>query len=232
MKNKVIKIDIKTGEKLDEIYTQPAKTVANFNSNISIDENNNIIVLTTNGALYSLNLFNQNIVNWILNFKNEDEVTFNAKPIIIAGENILVSTGNKLSVISTKGKRKWEIDLKTSVNPIVSGKYVLLITDKNYLMLIDIDDGKIIYSQNIIKILKNNINKNYNKKIKKFEHLFLINNKILLISKSSYFLELNLGKKINISSIRKKPFEISSDIIFHKNDLLLVSDTKRIYKIN
>ena len=39
-------------------------------------------------------------------------------------------------------------------------------------------------------------------------------------------------KKINIKSIRKKPFQISSDIIFHKNNLLLVSENKRIYKIN
>ena len=231
-KNKVIKIDVKTGDKLDEIYTQPAKTVANFNSNLSIDENNNIVVLTTNGTLYSLNLLNKKIINWILNFKSEDEVTFQAKPIIIADQNILISTRNKISAISTNGKRKWEIDLKTSVNPIVSGKYILLITDKNYLMLIDKDTGKIIYSQNIIKILKNNIDKNYSKKIKKFKHVFLINNNILLISNSSYFIELNLKKKINISSIRKKPFKISSDIIFHKNNLLLVSETKRIYKIN
>ncbi len=55
-KNKVIKIDIRTGNKLDEIYTQPADTVSSFKNNLSIDNNNNLIVLTTNGSLYSLNL--------------------------------------------------------------------------------------------------------------------------------------------------------------------------------
>ena len=81
-------------------------------------------------------------------------------------------------------------------------------------------------------MLKNDTDKNYGKKIKKFEHLLLINNKVLIISESSYFIELTLGKRISISSVRKNPFQIISDIIFFKSNLLLVSDTKRIYKIN
>jgi len=32
--------------------------------------------------------------------------------------------------------------------------------------------------------------------------------------------------------VRKNPFQIVSDIIFFKNNLLLVSDTQRIFKIN
>tara|TARA_A100001011_G_scaffold106630_1_gene112972 strand:+ start:2338 stop:3663 length:1326 start_codon:yes stop_codon:yes gene_type:complete len=231
-KNKVIKVDLKTGNKLDEIYTQPAKTVSSFNSNLSIDNSNNVLALTTNGTLYSLNLLNKKVINWIVNFKNEDEVTFQAKPIIVVDNDILISTKDKISVISTTGKKKWEIDLKITVNPIVSGKYILLVTDKNYLMFIDKDTGKIMYSQNIIKMLKNDTDKNYGKKIKKFEHLLLINNKVLIISESSYFIELTLGKRISISSVRKNPFQIISDIIFFKSNLLLVSDTKRIYKIN
>ena len=81
-------------------------------------------------------------------------------------------------------------------------------------------------------MLKNDTDKNYGKKIKKFEHLLLINNKVLIISESSYFIELTLGKRIIISSVRKNPFQIVSDIIFFKNNLLLVSDTQRIFKIN
>ncbi len=231
-KNKVIKIDIRTGNKLDEIYTQPADTVSSFKNNLSIDNNNNLIVLTTNGSLYSLNLLNKKNINWILNFRNEEEVTFQAKPIIIADKDIIISTNNKISLVSISGKRKWEIDLKTSINPIVSGQYVLLITDKNYLMFIDRNTGKIIYSQNLLKILKSNIEKKYSKKIKKFDHFFLIDNNMLVISNSSYFIEFSLGKKININSVSKKPFQISSDIIFNKKDFLFVSDTKRIYKIN
>ena len=231
-KNKVLKVDLSTGNKLDEIYTQPAKTVSNFNSNLSIDNNKNILVLSTNGTLYSLNLLNKKIINWIINFKDEEELTFQAKPIIVVDNDILISTKDKITVITTSGVKKWEIDLKTTVNPIVSGKYILLITDKNYLMFIDKDTGEIIYSQNIIKMLKNDIDKKYGKKIKKFEHVFLIKNKILVISDTSYFIEFSLDKKINISSVRKKPFQIISDIILNKNNLLIVSDTKRIYRIN
>ena len=88
-KNKIILIDIKNGKKIDEFYTQPSKTVSNFESNLAIDKNNNLLFLSTNGSLYSLNLINKKNINWIQNFKSENEIIFNANPIIISNDKIL-----------------------------------------------------------------------------------------------------------------------------------------------
>ena len=57
-------------------------------------------------------------------------------------------------------------------------------------------------------------------------------NKLLLISSNSYFIEVSLKNIINTNSIKKNPFEIASNIIFLQNEMIFISDSKRIYKVN
>ena len=78
-------------------------------------------------------------------------------------------------------------------------------------------------------MIKKDFKKNFKKKINK---LFLVNNKLLLISDNSYFIELNIEDITNVNSIKKNPFKISSDIIFLKNEMIFVSNSNRIYKVN
>ena len=55
-------VDLKDGKKVDELYTQPAKTVSNFQNNFALDRNNNLLFLSTSGSLYSLSLINNKII--------------------------------------------------------------------------------------------------------------------------------------------------------------------------
>ena len=83
-KNKIILIDVKTGNKIDELYTQPSKTVSKFESNLVIDNKNNLLFLSTSGSLYSINFINNkkiNILNYILN--PESEIVFDKNTIKI-----------------------------------------------------------------------------------------------------------------------------------------------------
>ena len=74
--------------------------------------------------------------------------------------------------------------------------------------------------------------KNLKRKIKKIDYIYLTNNKLLLISDNSYFIELNLQKIINVNSIRKNSFDISSDIIFYEKEMVFINKSNIIYKIN
>ena len=74
--------------------------------------------------------------------------------------------------------------------------------------------------------------KNLKKKIKKINHIYLIGNKLLLISENSYFIEVNLQNIINVDSIKKNPFEISSDVIFYDKEMVFINKSNRVYKVN
>ena len=80
--------------------------------------------------------------------------------------------------------------------------------------------------------MQKDFKKKFQRKIKKIDHIFLTDNKLLLISKNSYFVELSIDNIVNISSIKKNPFDISSDLIFLKDEMIFVSNSKRIYKVN
>tara|TARA_Y100000992_G_scaffold301687_1_gene273244 strand:- start:636 stop:1958 length:1323 start_codon:yes stop_codon:yes gene_type:complete len=231
-KNKIILIDIKNGNKIDELYTQPSKTVSNFESNLAFDKNKNLLFLSTSGSLYSLNLINQKTINWIQNFKSENEIIFNGNPIILSNDNIIVSTNNNISLINQNGMRLWNLIISSNVPPKISGDTIFLIDKNNYLIFIDTKTGQIIFSKNIHLILHEDYKKNFQKKIKKINHMFLIKNKLLLVSDNSYFIELNIKNSVNVSSIKKNSFRIASDIIFIENEMILVSKTNRVYKIN
>ena len=43
-------------------------------------------------SLYSINFTNQKNINWIQNFKPENEIIFNGNPINIFNDQILIST--------------------------------------------------------------------------------------------------------------------------------------------
>ena len=97
-KNKIILIDVKNGNKIEELYTQPSKAVSKFESNLAIDKKNNLLFLSTNGSLYSINLINQKTINWIQNFKSENDIIFNANPIQISKDKIMISTNKNIYI--------------------------------------------------------------------------------------------------------------------------------------
>ncbi len=231
-KNKIILIDIVSGKKIDELYTQPSKTVSKFESNLAIDNNENLLFLSTSGSLYSLKLINQKKINWIQNFKSENDLIFNGNPIIISKDEIMISTNNSISLLNTNGRRLWNLDITSSTSPIISGNIIFTINKDNYLILIDKNKGQIIYSKNIYLMLEKEFSKNFKRKIKKIKHIYLVNKKLLLISSNSHFIELDIGNYISINSLKKNPFDISSDIIFLNNEMIFISNSKRMFKVN
>ena len=228
-KNKVILIDLQNGKKIDELYTQPSKTVSKFESNLAVENNNNLLFLSTNGTLYSLNLINKKVINWIQNFKSENEIVYKGNPIIVKDNDIMISSRDSISLLNLNGARIWDLSIKLITAPIISGNTIFAINKDNFLILINKNTGNIIYSKNIHSMIKKDFKKNFKKKINK---LFLVNNKLLLISDNSYFIELNIEDITNVNSIKKNPFKISSDIIFLKNEMIFVSNSNRIYKVN
>ncbi len=231
-KNKIILININNGDKIDELYTQPSKTVSKFESNLAIDNNNNLLYMSTSGVLYSLNLINNKRINWIKNFKQENEIIYEGNPIIVQNDNIIISNKDSISLLNTNGNKIWELNVKSILPPVISGNTIFVVNKDNFLILINKNDGIVKYSKSINSLISKDFKKNLKRKIKKIDYIYLIDSKLLLISKKSFFIEINIKNNININSIKKNPFEISSDIIFLNNDMIFINKSNRIYKVN
>ena len=231
-KNKIILININNGDKIDEFYTQPSKAVSRFESNLAIDKNNNLLFMSTSGILYSLNLINNKRINWIKNFKQESEIVYEGNPITVQNDNIIVSDKNSISLLNVNGNKIWDLNIKSNLPPVISGNTIFVINKDNFLLFINKNNGLIKFSKNINSLITKNFKKNLKRKIKKIDYIYLTDNKLLLISKNSYFIEINIQNTINVNSIKKNPFEISSDIIFLNKEMIFVNKSNRIYKVN
>ena len=231
-KNKVILINIKNGDKIDELYTQPSQAVSDFESNLAVDNNNNLLFMSTSGILYSLNFINNKSINWIINFKQDSEIIYKGNPIIVSNDKIIISSKDNISLINVNGAKIWDLNIKSNLSPIVSGNTIFTVNKDNYLILINKNTGQIIFSKNIYSLITKEFQKNLKRKIKKISHIYLTGNKLLLISENSYFIELNLKNIININSIKKNPFKISSDVIFYDKKMVFINKSNRIYKVN
>ena len=231
-KNKVILINIKNGDKIDELYTQPSQAVSDFESNLAVDNNNNLLFMSTSGILYSLNFINNKSINWIINFKQESEMIYKGNPIIVSNDKIIISSKDNISLINEDGAKIWDLNIKSNLSPIVSGNMIFTVNKDNYLILVNKNTGQIIFSKNIYSLITKEFQKNLKRKIKKISHIYLTGNKLLLISENSYFIEVNLKNIINVNSIKKNPFKISSDVIFYDKKMVFINKSNRIYKVN
>ena len=231
-KNKVILINIKNGNKIDELYTQPSQAVSDFESNLAIDNNNNLLFMSTSGILYSLNFINNKSINWIINFKQESEMIYKGNPIIVSNDKIIISSKDNISLINEDGAKIWDLNIKSNLSPIVSGNTIFTVNKDNYLIFINKNTGQIIFSKNIYSLITKEFQKNLKRKIKKISHIYLTGNKLLLISENSYFIEVNLKNIINVNSIKKNPLKISSDVIFYDKKMVFINKSNRIYKVN
>ena len=62
-------------------------------------------------------------------------------------------------MLSENGKKIWDLSIKSNISPIISGNTIITITKDNYLLLIDKENGEIIYSKNIYLLIKNDFKK-------------------------------------------------------------------------
>ena len=228
-KNKIILIDFKSGEKIDELYTKPAKIVSEFESNLAIDQNKYLYFLSTAGNLYSLDLINKKVIRWVINLNINNDVSFSSKPIIIKNDKILVTSKSTIFLYSNYGEKIWEKNIESNTKPIISGDMIFLVNKNNFLVVINLMTGKVVFSDKVSSIISRSFDKKFNKKIKSIEEILIFNNKLLLISDNSYFVELNINKNIAINSIMKKPFDIGSDIILVNKKIIIIGNNKKIY---
>ena len=139
---------------------------------------------------------------------------------MIAEDSILFSNNKNefYSIDTITGLINWKNEISSILKPIVMGKFVITVSDKGYLYIIDKKKG------NILRI--NNLHKNY--KIKKRKDIsatgFLIaQNKVYLSNDDGKLIVADLNNG-NILSIKK----ISGDKILqpyvHNNNLFVVSN--------
>ena len=176
-----------------------------------------------------MRLIKNKIINWVLNFNLDDELIFNSSPIAILRDNIIVTTYNTLGIYKKTGNRLWDLNIKTIITPAVSGNIIVTVTKDNLFTVIDLFDGEILFSKNLISMISDSTNKNF-KKIKNIKKIMITNNKALIISDNSYLIEVDINNEFKITSLKKFP-SLISDILIIDKSFFAVGEKNKLLKI-
>jgi outer membrane protein assembly factor BamB len=228
-KNILRSISIKDGSEIWNLKTEESLTKSNTKISIVI-KNENIYFNNSIGDITAVNLKSGQLV-WQLptqsNNISKNAFQLSNSKLVIDEDSILFSNNKRefYSIDVVTGLINWKNEINSDLKPIVIGKFIMTISDKGYLYIIDKKKG------NIIRI--NDLHKTY--KTKKRKKIFTTG---FVIAQSRLYLSNNDGKLIVVdlsSGNILKVNNISGDKILQpyiNNNHLFVIRNGSIIKYN
>ena len=211
------------GNIIKQIPTEETTVKNNFKSNLSINQDS-VLYLNTYGSLYSIN-FTSKEINWFLNLK--DAINFSSNDLFFGSEvinsksKIVVSSNFYTYIInSNNGSIDYKINFSSNIKPIILSNYLFAVTKNNFLVSIDINKKKIIYSYDIENKISEFLNENKKAKVE-LDSMFILNNNIYLFLKNSYFLQFDI--RGNLENIKKLPKKKLSNLTFIDGNMLYLN---------
>ena len=215
-------ISIKDGSELWNLKTEELLTKSNTKISIVI-EKENIYFINSIGDITAVNLKSGQLV-WQLptqsNNINKDAFQLSNSRLVINKNSILFSNNKSefYSIDTSTGLINWKNEINSDLKPVVIGKFVITISEKGYLYIIDKKTG------NIIRI--NDLHHEY--KVKKRKDIsttgfFIARNKVYLSNDDGKLIisDLDTGTVININKITSgkilQPYVNNNNLFLIKN---------------
>ena len=140
---------------------------------------------------------------------------------MIGLENFYILNAKTGSIIS---KKNFSIISK----PVINRKNIFLISKNNFLISMNIDTGKIIYSYDIGQKIADFVGSK--KKKIEVKTLLIVNDGIFVFLKNSYLIKFNINGEIN--ELIKLPSKLHSHPIFINDYLLYLDKSNKLFLIN
>ena len=224
-------LDKFNGKRLKIIPTEETILKNQYVNSLSSDENT-LFFLNTYGSLYSISQ-NDLKINWFSNFNQSLDMNpgnlFFSNPIILHDNMLVISTDPFLYIVnSINGSIIYKLPITSIVKPIISGKYIFLITKDNLLVCIDLISGKINYSIDIGLEIANYLNSK-NKTIQ-IKSMSILNSNLFIFLNNSYVVQFN--KIGNIKKINKLPDKLGTFPIFISKSIMYLNKKNKLVVVN
>ena len=173
---------------------------------------------------------NNGKIYWTLNTTdsatNLDDDFFKSSEIVISDNDIIFSASSSIFSFNLhNGFLNWKEDIGSKNTPIVDGNNIFLITEHGYFVNIDRNSGKIIWSTNILKILKKR------KQITQITGFIMGSGKIYATTLNGYLIVCSAVSG-NIEYFKKIGDQITAAPIISDGSLYILTENSRILGFN
>ena len=229
--NNLYFFDLNSGEIIKKIPTEETVLKNKFINNLSANKDK-IFYLNTYGSLYALDKDTAKI-NWFLNLNQSEDINpsnlFLSNQIINNGDKIAVSSDSKTYIIDVEtGSVDYSQNFSSIIKPILTKKYLFLITKNNLLISVDLKNFEIIYSYDLNEKIAKYLN--IKKRSAEFQSMMIANNYLYIFLKNSYFLKINFNGEIQ--SVQKLSSKFKTYPIFVDNSLMFINNKNKLVVID
>ena len=213
------------------IPTEETAVKNTFKNNLSLN-NKYTFFLNTYGSLYAVTKKDMEI-KWFVNLNRSLDINpsnlFLGNQIVNDNKKIIITSNQSTFILDDEtGSILFKKNFSSIVRPIIIDQYFLSISKNNFLILTNMNNGKILYSIDINQEISNYL-KSKKRKVQ-IKNMMIVNNKIFIFLKNSYLLKFDLkGKLTNIDKLTNKlntfPIMIDGSMVYldFKNRLLEVN---------
>ncbi len=188
--------------------------------------------LNTFGTLYSINRKSLRL-NWFVNLNQTLDLRpsniFLSNQIVNDEKKIVISSRQYTYLIDAKsGFINQRFNFGSNVKPLILNNYLFLITNNSFLISLELNSGKIIYSYDLNK----KISDFYNIRKRKIspKNIIILSDNIFIFLENSYLIKFDIfGDLLEIS---KLPSKLSSYPIFIKKKIIFSNKKNKIIMIN
>ena len=226
--NRLICLDTKNGSKIWDV-----RSVASFIKSqnvlaLSISKEGDLVTLNSSGDLFKIKTGNGKVY-WTLNaigsMYAHDTDFFESSGIVIGDDDIIFSAlSSTFSFNLYNGYLNWKKDINSNT-PIVDGNNVFLVSNNGYFVNIERNSGKIIWSINILKILKKK------KQITQITGFIMGSGKIYATTLNGYLIVCSAASG-NVEYFKKIGDSITADPIISNGSLYILTENSRILGFN
>ena len=227
--NRLICLDIKNGSKIWDIRSVTSFIKSQYLLSIALSKNGDLLTLNSTGDLSKIKSSNGRIY-WQLNptgstFAHDTDF-FRSSDIAISDNDIIFSASSSIfSINLERGYINWRHNINVKNTPIIDGNNVSLVSNNGYFINIDRKSGEIIWSINILKILKK---KKRNTKVTSF---IMGSGKIYVTTHNGYIIVCSASSG-KVESFKKIGERVVTSPVIANGSLYLLTEKSRILGFN
>ena len=223
--NRIFCFNTETGLKIWDMRSISTFIKSQGYLGLAITNNGSLLTLNSTGDLLKINASNGQ-TNWSLNITGSLSATdndfFQSSDIVIDDEDMFFGTKNMFASYNIEtGYLNWVKEINSTNTPVIDLNNVFVITDNGFFINLEKNTGKILWSTNILKILKKKKQKT------KITGFVLASDKIYATSLNGYLI-VSSAKTGKVESSKKIGNSITAAPIINNNSLYILTENSKI----
>ena len=156
--NRIISFNSKNGSIIWDIRSIPSFIKLQNLLSLSISNRGHLVSIDTSGTLTKANTKDGRIF-WTINIADSafahSTDFFKTSDVVLDNDRVFISTQSSINSFDlSTGANIWKLKISSADAPIINGKNMFIVTKNGFFVIININNGKIISSKNILNLLK------------------------------------------------------------------------------